>query len=185
MEDSEIMERYWQRSESALDATGEKYGPYLRKIAHNILGSYEDAEECENEVYLAAWNTIPPERPADLKFFLGRIARNIALDRHDYNTARRRNPAFCTVLSELEELLPAPGSAEEACEAGELVRTISAFLRTVRREDRIIFVRRYWHADTIAEIAKQMNTGEGRVKSSLFRTRNKLRHHLQKEGFQL
>lgn len=140
MEDAAIVALYWARDEQALSETAAKFGAYCRKIADNILHSAHDAEECENDTWLAAWNSMPDNRPARLAPYLGRITRNLALDRFDKTTAQKRGcgQSFAP-LDELAECVAAPGSVEESFDAAETGRLISAFLRTLPEETRNIF----------------------------------------------
>lgn len=183
MEDEKIIELYFNRSEAAIEETSQKYGSYCRAIANNILGSYEDSEECENDGYRVLWERIPPERPAYFKGFLGRIVRNLALNRYDYNTAKKRNGKFHVVLSELEECIPSKISLEQQVEEREISKEITLFLKSIEKEKRIIFVRRYWFSDSIEDIALGFGISESKVKSILFRTRKKLKIHLEREGY--
>ena len=185
MEDNAIIELYWNRIEDAIRCTSDKYGRYLLKIALNVLNKREDAEECTNDTYLAAWNKIPPNRPNKLLAFLGRITRNIALDRYDYLSAKKRNSQFNVLLSELEQCLPSNNTVESDLAEGEIADSISRFLKNTNEDMRIVFVGRYWFSDSIKDIAEQFNISESKVKSMLFRTRNKLRFHLEKEGHEI
>jgi RNA polymerase sigma factor (sigma-70 family) len=182
VEDEKIVDLFWERSESAIIETEKKYGQYCKTIAINILGNSEDAKECENDAYHALWNTIPPNRPSVLKAYLGRILRNIAIDKYDYNTAQKRNSKFDLILSELEECIVSPANVELQYEQGEIAKRISEFLWTIDKENRIVFVRRYWYSDSIASIAAQFGMSESKVKSMLFRMRNRLKIYLEKEG---
>ena len=144
MEDAAIVALYWARDEQALTETAAKFGAYCRKIADNILHSAHDAEECENDTWLAAWNSMPTNRPARLAPYLGRITRNLALDRFDRAAAQKRGSGqTCAPLDELAECVAAPGSVEDSFDAAETGRLISAFLRTLPEETRSIFLRRY------------------------------------------
>ncbi len=182
MEDHQIIELYWQRSENAIAETSNKYGNLLRKIALNIVGNYSDAEECENDTYIATWNAIPPTRPNILSAFLGKIARNIALNRYEYNKAQKRNNEFDLVLSELEECIAGKSSVEEAVEEGAVAAMLDDFLEGLKKETRIIFVRRYWYSDSVKDIAKRMQISESKVKTVLFRTRSQLQEFLAERG---
>lgn len=181
MDDELIVELFWERSESAILETSRKYGAYCRTIAYNILASIADAEECENDTYGAAWRTIPPARPRVLKSFLGRLTRNIALDRHDYNKAQKRNHEFDILLSELGDCIAAQESRLEY-ETGYIANLISSFLRSIDRKSRLVFIRRYWYSDSINDIALRFDMSDSKTKSMLFRTRKKLKRYLAKEG---
>lgn len=186
MEDSEIIELFFTRSESAISETVKKYGKYCSKIAMNILSSSEDAEECISDAYLSAWNNIPPVRPTLFSAFLGRIVRNLSINKYKANhTKKRGGHETNLVLSELEECIPSGSNVESEQEAKVIAKTIDSFLRTIDDESRIIFVRRYWYADSIADISSCYHMSESKVKSMLFRIRNKLRTYLEKEGIAL
>ena len=180
MEDEGIVHLYLQRSQQAIMETKNKYGAYCRAIARNILSNRSDIEECENDTYLAAWNTIPPNRPQKLSVFLGRLTRNIALDKYGYNTAKKRNREFDVVLTELEECLASPDTVETEYAAGELANVINQFLYAIDEQARNLFIRRYWYSDSIEDLSVRFNMSGSKVKSLLFRTRNKLRAHLDK-----
>jgi RNA polymerase sigma-70 factor (ECF subfamily) len=183
MDDAQIIQLYFERSEDAIEKTKIKYGDFCFHIANNILKSKEDAEECENDAYLKLWNAIPPQRPNVLKSYLGKIVRNLALRRYEYYSAQKRNVELEIAFSELEECIVGLKSVEGQFDVGDLEKSVNRFLHTIDREPRIIFVRRYWYADSMKEIAARFRISESKVKSSLFRTRNKLRIYLQKEGF--
>ncbi|MCL2056935.1 MAG: sigma-70 family RNA polymerase sigma factor [Oscillospiraceae bacterium] len=182
MEDIEIIDLYWSRSESAIMETAVKYGRYLMAIANNILTNENDSEECVNDAYLGAWNAMPSQRPNYLKAFLGKIARNIALGKYDYNKAKKRNSEFDLILSELEGCVSSPESVESSFDEDETAKIISDFLRLQTDGNRGIFLRRYWYADSIGSIAVRFSMSESKVKSILFRMRGKLKIHLEKEG---
>lgn len=182
MEDSQIIELYWQRSESAITETSNKYGRLCRNIAMNILGNYSDAEECENDTYIAVWNAIPPTRPNIFSAFLSRIVRNISINRYEYNRARKRNSEYDLILSELEECISTGQSVEDSYAAGEISAYIDEFLKEQKQETRVIFVRRYWYADSVKEIAYRMKITESKVKTVLFRTRKDLQAFLEERG---
>ena len=183
MTDQTIIDLFWQRSEDAIRNTSKKYGKYLTKIAMNILKYYEESEECVNDTYFAAWKQIPPDRPQKLLPYLGRITRCLALNRYDYLTAQKRNVEFTLQLSELEECLTGTDSIEMQYESGKVASSISSFLKMQNSDVRNIFIRRYWFSDSITEIASRFNMSESKVKSTLFRTRKRLKKHLESEGY--
>ena len=185
MEDSEIIALFYARSEQAISELEEKYGAAVKKVAANILGSAQDAEECVSDTYLGVWNTIPPQDPDPLKTYVCKIARNLAVKKYHSNTAAKRNSFYDAALDELEEAIAAPGGVEDEFDAKELSAAISRFLDTVSYEDRFIFVRRYWYADAASDIAAMMHTGSHRVSVRLSRTRQKLKNYLKKEGLLL
>ncbi len=185
MEDDKIIDLYFERSEEAITQTAEKYGRLCRSIAMHIVGSYEDAQECENDTYVAVWNAIPPTRPNIFSAFLSRISRNIALNRYEYNKAGKRNSQFDLVLEELEQCLASSCSVEDTYIAGEVAGMINAFLEKLKTETRIIFVRRYYYADSVKEIAQRLGIGESKVKTTLFRVRQELKAYLEEQGVQV
>ena len=186
MEDSAIIDLYWQRDQSAITETSVKYGGFLWSISWNVLRSHDDADECVNDTYLRTWNAIPPARPTAFRAWLGRIARNLSLDRWKQAKAQKRGGDNMEILlGELDACVPAPRGTEQALEDGEIAALISAFLRKLSGESRIIFLQRYWYGQDVADIAAQLGCGQGKVKSSLFRTRKALRAYLEREGVSL
>ena len=182
MEDKEIIGLFNSRSESAIEATQRKYGAYCNTIAFNILSDAQDAEECVSDALLRVWNAIPPAVPACLRSFIGRITRNLALDRYDSRSAEKRGGGqMALALEELAESLPAP----EDQAAGEISAILNVFLEDLSRDERVIFVRRYWYLDPVKDIAQKLGFGESKVKTSLFRARKQLRALLTKEGIKI
>ncbi len=182
MEDNRIIQLYWQRSEDAIEATSAKYGGYCKTIAVNILQNPEDADECVNDTYLHAWDAIPPERPSVFRIWLGRITRNLSLDRYKKARAQKRGGGQVELLlSELESCIPAPGGVEAQLEDKEIALLISRFLRQQKQLGRLVFLRRYY-ADSIEQIARRYQMGQSGVKTSLFRTRKALKAYLESEG---
>lgn len=182
MEDNQIIDLYWQRSENAIAETARKYGKLCRHVAMNIVGNILDAEECENDAYVATWNAIPPTRPNVFSAFLTRIVRNIAVNRYEYNKAQKRNNEFDVVLDELEECIAGKNTVESAYEEGMLAGMLDEFLEGLSKDKRVIFVRRYWFSDSVKEIAKRLQISESKVKTTLFRTRNELQEFLAARG---
>ena len=186
MDDTTIVRLYWERNEEAIPATAKKYGRYCTAIARNILGNNEDAEECVNDTYLHAWNAIPPHKPAMLSAFLGKITRNLSLNKYNHNTAGKRGSGeMAAVLDELSEIVSGSDDPEQTYQNKELSRTIDAFLDTLSPEKRSIFVCRYWYTDSIAEIAVRHRMKEGAVSMALSRMRQKLRDYLTDGGYEL
>ncbi len=184
MDDRTIIRLYWNRDEQAIPATAEKYGRYCGAIAKNIVGSMEDAEECVNDTYLQAWNSIPPHAPELLSAFLGKITRNLALNRYKHNTADKRGGGVVSaVLDELSELVSDAEDVGDALYEKELISAVNAFLGTLSQEKRRIFVSRYWYADSIADIASRFGKKEGAVSMTLNRLRRRLRDYLSERGF--
>ncbi len=182
MEDEKIIELYYHRSENAIAETARKYGKMIYAISYNILKNKENSEECVNDTYHTAWNKIPPANPPYFPAFLGRIARNISFDKYDYNNAAKRNADFELELSELENCLVGKDSTEEAFECKELAKHISTFLRKTGYIKRVVFVRRYWYCDSIAQISQDFRFSESKTKSMLLRTRNELKKYLERRG---
>ena len=186
MEDEEIVRLYLARDERAITLSSEKYGSRLRALAFGITADFRTSEECENDTYLRAWNRIPPCEPsAYLYAFLARITRNISIDRCRERTSLKRNAYLTELNGEMETCLPSPYNAEDELAAKELGEAIGRYLQTVSREKRVIFIRRYFYLDSVAEISRRCALTESKVKSSLFRTRNGLRKYLIKEGYDL
>ena len=183
MEDSIIISLFFERSEQAVEELNRKYGPAVRKTAANILSDRLDVEECVNDTYLRTWNSIPPQKPNPLVSYVCRIARNLALDRYHANSAAKRNGNFDLVLDEMEECIPSELNVETEYEAKELSAAINRFLAALPGDDRFLFVRRYWYGDSLARIAELYSMNEKTVATYLFRTREKLRVYLRKEGF--
>ncbi|NLL63220.1 MAG: sigma-70 family RNA polymerase sigma factor [Ruminococcaceae bacterium] len=177
--DKEIIELYQQRKESAIEETRIKYSRYIFTIAFNVLSTKEDAEECENDTYFTVWNLIPPQVPLNFKIFLGRITKNKALDMYRKAHAEKRGAGMEVLLSELTEACP---SAEEEADAIMLAKQISAFLRTLPEEKRIMFVKRYWYGMKVKDIAREMNISESKVSTTLHRVRADLKIELESEG---
>ena len=180
MEDSHIIKLYWQRNESAIKESQKKYGGYCSSIADNILHSAEDTEECVNDTWFRAWNTIPPEKPKRLAVFFGRITRNLAIDRFRSDTSKKRGGgqmALC--LDELAECIGEDSPIEDRLALREV---LNRFLRELPEKSRTIFLLRYWYMMPVSEIAKQYELSEGAVKMLLQRVRNKLKDYLEKEG---
>lgn len=180
MEEREIISLLWQRSEDAIAALSTKFGHRLQRLAKNILLSERDAQECVNDTYLAVWNTIPPQRPDPLSPYILRLCKNIAVSRLRASTAQKRS-AYEVALDELGDAIGLD-TLEQAISAQELGQAIDRFLDTLRQEDRIMFLRRHWHGDSVQEIARSMGFSESNVSVRLHRTRNKLKAYLTKEG---
>lgn len=184
MDDKSIVELYWQRNETAIVETAERYEPYLRSIAVRILGDSSDADECVNDTYNAAWNSIPPHKPAVLSTYLGKLARRISLKvLRSRNSQKRGSGVVALSLDELTECVPAESCLDDAVEYKELVVLINSFLASLPVYERRVFVLRYWHALPIRSIGKQLGYSKCKVESMLHRTRAKLRKQLEKEGY--
>ncbi|MBE6883744.1 MAG: sigma-70 family RNA polymerase sigma factor [Ruminococcaceae bacterium] len=186
MEDTEIIEMYWARDERAIPVTAEKYGSYCAAIAGNILGSREDAEECVNDTWLQVWKAIPPHRPGGFAAFLGKITRNLAINRYKRGSAEKRGGGeISAVLEELSEMVSGKENTEAELMRKEFAEALNAFLKELPEEKRNIFVCRYWYSDSVTEIAERYGRREGTVSMILSRLRIKLRKYLLERGFEL
>ena len=184
MEDSKIVDLYWERSERAIEETQRKYHTYCFAIAKNILPYREDAEESVNDTYLAAWNTMPPNRPGILSTFLGKLTRRISIDRWRSLSAEKRGGGTVPIaLDELGECIPGGSDPAAQVEAKELAAAIGAFLDTLPKTEKQVFLIRYFELAGIGDIADKFHMSTARVKSMLHRTRGKLRTYLHKEGY--
>lgn len=183
MDDDNIIALFLERSERAIDETAKKYGNYCRKIALNILASAEDAEECVNDALLRAWNSIPPHKPERLSTYLGKITRNLSLNRYEKSTAEKRGGGQVpAALEELEGCLSLAASVESETDNNLLAAAISAWLSGLTEDSRVIFVRRYWYLDSISDVAELFGISESKTKSILFRLRKDLKKYFEKEG---
>ena len=182
MDDSGIIALFFERSEQAIAELRKKYDRAVQAVALNILGNEADAEECASDTYLGVWNTVPPKIPDSLKAYTLGLARKISLSRYHVNTAKKRNSFYDTALDELESCLAAPGGPEQELEARELAAAINRFLAGLPREDRQMFVCRYYLAEPVSGIAAKLGLKSGRVSMRLFRIREKLRKFLEEEG---
>lgn len=185
MEDNEIIELFWQRSQRAIAETDQKYGGRLQTLSMNILHDRQDAEECVNDTYHTTWNTLPPERPNYFFAYLAKLARNFSFGKYDYYHAQKRCVTVVELSDEIENCIPAPNDLEQKLDSKEIGRIISTFLYEQSSEMRAVFVRRYWYMDPIKDIAEMFQISESKVKSILFRMRNKLREHLEEEDIHL
>ena len=175
-----IIDLYWAREERAIEESDRKYGRYCLSIARSIVGVEEDAEECVNDTWLRAWNAMPPQRPGVLSAFFAKLTRNLSLDRWRKNRAAKRGGGMVEVaLQELEDCLPDRNTPEGRLEAAETARAISAFLREQPELDRVLFVRRYFHLESLEELRSRFGLTESQVKSRLHRTRRRLKKALE------
>ena len=184
MEDEQIVELYWKRSETAIRETESKYDRYLTKIAYNILADLEDSRESVNDTYLAAWNSIPPHRPGVLSTYLAKLTRRISISRLRYRTRdKRRASEYEISLSELGDCVSGGNSTEEAVNVKLLADAIGIFLRLQPEDNRNVFIGRYYFLDSVKEVAAYCGMTESKCKTVLFRTRQALKEYLEKEGF--
>ncbi len=182
LDDNKIIELFFERSEQAIMELSNKYGAVCSKIAFHILNNKQDTEECVNDTYLGTWNTIPPQNPNPLLSYVCRIVRNLAIKKYHANTASKRNSIYDVALDELENCFPSSASVEDEWNAKETAQIINDFLETLDKENRIMFVRRYWYCDSIDDLAKLFHTSSHNISVRLFRTREKLKKHLIKKG---
>jgi len=186
MEDSKIIDLYWQRNQLAVSATQEKYGPYCTAIASNILSDFQDVEECVSDTWLAAWNSIPPKRPSPLSAFLGRITRNLSFNKARYHRAKKRqNSEFDLILDELCDIVSDTETPEQLVDSYELLRCINAFLDSLSPKQRFLFVRRYFYCDNMADLTDFAGMSQNHISVTLNRLRGKLKIFLTERGFDL
>ena len=182
MEDKQIIELYWQRNEQAIAETDQKYGAFCFGIARNILSIHEDAEECVNDTYHQVWNAIPPQRPVHFRPWIGRIVRHVAINLWNKNHAQKRYAGMTELLHELEECISAPQTVEQALDEKELAGYIDRWLRSLDRDDRTLFVRRYWLGTPLNELAEELHIPPGKLAGRMYRLRIDLKTVLEKEG---
>ncbi len=184
MEDKRIIELFFARKEQAIIELKSKYGKLVLHISRNVLSDEEDVLECENDTYLGVWNALPPEKPNPLMAFVCKVARNVALKKHRHNTANKRDNRMTVALEELgQDIFSVAPSVEEEWSARELGKAIQRFLGTLKKEDRMLFVRRYWFGEGVTELAAQKGMRKNTVSVRLNRIRGKLKEYLEKEGF--
>lgn len=182
MEDKDIIALYWDRNQQAIVETDIKYGKLCKKISMNILSDVCDCEECVNDTYHKAWNTIPPTRPDSLRAYLGRIVRNISISLYRARHAAKRDCGFNVLLSELEECVESREDVEKQMELRFLTEILNRWLYSLKEEDMALFVRRYWHGDSVETIAGQWNVRANKLSVKLCRLRKELKKYLEKEG---
>ena len=184
MDDNKIIDLYLRRDETAVKQTSEKFGDHLRALAYGIVKDHQTAEECENDTYLKAWNTIPPHEPREYLYaFLARITRHISLDCCRKRSRLKRRAFISELSAEMEQCIPAPDGVE--CRIDDIIlgQAINGFLSTLSEEKRNVFIRRYWYLDSISDIARRFALSESKAKTMLFRSRKQLRDYLEKEGY--
>lgn len=182
MDDQTIIDLFFARSEQAITQLQGKYGNRCMQVAWNILNNRLDAEECVNDAYLATWNTIPPQKPDPLLTYVCHIVRNLSIKRYHANAARKRNSHYDVALDELDECIQTKETVENELAVKELADAINNFLGTLSKENRIMFIWRYWFADSIADIAAMFGTSSKIVSLRLLRVRKGLKKYLEKEG---
>ena len=182
MEDVQIVDLYWQRDESAIRETDSKYGSFCHRLAMNILHSFQDSEECVSDTYGRCWDTMPPQRPRSLRAYLGTIVRNLSISRYRASHAQKRFGGVETLLSELEDCVPAAENVQRTVEARELSELISRWLQSIPAGDRALFVRRYWSGEAVKTLASEMGIRPNALTKRLLRLREDLRRFLEEEG---
>ena len=185
MEDREIVELYWRRSERAVAETAAKYGAFCHAVALNLLSVREDAEECVNDAYHEAWNAMPEERPEHLRAWLGRVVRNLSIDRWRRNHRQKRYTGLETLLSELDDCVPSAESMEQTVEAAELGRAVDAWLRTLSGDDAALFLRCYWNGTPLQTLAKERGVAPNKLAQRMYRLRLELKSALEKVGYSI
>lgn len=181
MDDSQIIQLYFDRDQAAIAETDRKYGAYCHSIASNLLG-HEDSEECVSDTYHTAWTHIPPEIPQSLKAYLGRIVRNLSISRFRANHAKKRSSGTDVLLSELEDCLPSRETVDDAIDSRELSRLISSWLSNLSEDDRALFVLRYWHGTAVQELAEKCGCTPNALSLRIRRLRKGLKHYLEAKG---
>ena len=181
MEDTHIIQLFFDRAERAIEALSTKYGKLCYRIAYNILCSHRDAEECENDTYLRVWNTVPPTWPDNLRAYVSRIARNLSLDRARYQARQKRCAPMDQLLSELSECIPAPVNVEADAD-DTVVQVVTAYLQSLDELTRVLFVRRYFYMDSVEMLARRFRMNASSVSTKLTRTRARLKTYLEQEG---
>lgn len=181
MEDFKIIDLYWQRDERAISQTAEKYEVYLKSISYNLLHVAEDVQECVNDTYLTAWNSIPPKRPAVLKTWLGRVVRNLSLKKWNHDHALKRYNGIDVIFEELSECIPSEDTVEKTVEGIELANAVNRWITGLKKKDRTLFVARYWYGMSIKELAKRSGIRENNLTQLMYRLRSDLKNFLEKE----
>lgn len=182
MKDEEIIDLYWNRNENAINETDKKYGKYVNTITLNILQNNEESKECVNDTYLNTWNNIPPQRPNIFKSYIGRIARNLAINQYERKKAKKRDYTLEIALEELNECISSKDNVEKELNYNELVRTLNNFLSDLSQDKRKIFIERYWYLYSIKAISLNNGTSESNTKTILSRLRNQLKNYLEEGG---
>ena len=182
MDDQSIIELFIQRNENAIKESKDKYGNYCARIAANILSVSEDVEECINDTWVSAWNRIPPVIPLSLKAFYGKLVRDIALDKYRASHAKKRFGGLIMILDELSECIPSGQDVQKTLEQKELSEKINGWLDCQPKEDRILFIKRYYYGETVKNLAALMNCTENQMAQKMMKLRNDLKSYLKSEG---
>ena len=185
MDDKQIIELYFQRDEAALSETQDKYGKYCLKIAGNILDDIEDSKECVNDTWVTVWNKIPPLVPVSLKAFLGKVVRDISLSKYRENHAEKRYSTMNVMLDELEDCIPSGINIEDQAEKRELIGLVNDYLESIKTEDRVLFIRRYYFRESVKDLSEEYGCSENRMTQRLLKIRRKLKVFVEKGGYEL
>lgn len=185
MEDLQIISLYFKRNEAAISETATKYGAFCHRIALNILSISADADECVNDTYLRAWNSITPQKPDKLGAWLGKVVRNIAFDLWKKNHRQKRYAGMEQLQNELEDCIPSPATVEYQIEEQELTNIINTWLASLPQNDRILFMRRYWNGETVNTLAQESGMSPANMAKKMYRLRQNLKSKLEKEGYSL
>lgn len=185
MDDSEIIGLFFERDEAAISETAKKYGSFCHSIALNILSINVDADECVNDAYLQAWNSIPPQKPDKLGSWLGKVVRNIALDFWKKNHRKKRYAVMEQLLNELEDCIPSPVTVECEIEEHELTEFLNIWLESLSQNDRVLFMRRYWNGEKLSALARENGMSPANMAKRMYRLRQNLKLKLEKEGYSL
>ena len=187
MTDEEIIDLFFERSEQAISELAEKHGNAVKRVAFNILGDLEDTKECVNDTYMALWESIPPTIPKSLKAYTCKLVRFISISKARHNSSKKRNASFTESLDDLLNCISSESeyTVDNEIQAKELGQIISCFLETLKKEDRVIFVLRYFYGESPESIAKRFSTSSHTISNKLYRTKNRLREYLIKEGYML
>ena len=181
-EDGKIIEMFFERSEQGIQELDRKYGKICCSLSRNIVNDRQDAEECVNDAYLGAWNSIPPVRPDPLLAYILKIVRNISLNRYYRKGAAKRSSAYTIAMEEIEGSIADLNTVETELDARELARIVEGFLDTLTAENRAIFMRRYWFSDSYKDIARLTGLSEKNISVRLTRIREKMRQYLMERG---
>ena len=186
LDDTKIIDLFFERDETAIRYASEKYGNRLRSLSHSIVKDRQTAEECENDTYMEAWDTIPPHEPRSYLYaFLARIIRHLSLNCCRDRSRLKRSAFICELSAEMEQCIPAPDDVQCRIEDKVFADAINEFLSRLDEEKRNIFVRRYWSLDSIASISERFALSQSKIKTTLFRCRNELREYLEKDGYSI
>lgn len=182
MNDNDIIELFFMRSEDAINELSLKYGKYAMKVSMNVLNNFEDSEECVNDSYLALWNNIPPQRPNPLLSYLLRIVRNLSIKKYRYNSAKKRNGIYDICVDELTNIISSEELTDSPYNMNEIISCVDDYLETLSQENRMLFIRRYWYMDSYDELSRLTNISQGTIRTKLSRIRKDMKKYLTERG---